>query len=210
MIEIRVTQNVLTAKTNRRNAIGRTVCSILLLCWVAVETSVLGAQLTQTDWLRADAATVRLNPGSFPNLPSPIRTEMGRRGCTVPQPFGSDGQRNIISGHFTDAKRRSWAALCSRGRRSAVLVFHGNDFSEVDELAEAADSDYLQTVEGGRIGYSRALGVATPNIVRRAPVADGPKPQVIDHDGINDAFEGKGSTILYWIGEKWIRLQGSD
>ena len=77
-------------------------------------------------------------------------------------------------------------------------------------MAESADSDYLQTIAGGRIGFSRALGVAAPNIVRRAAEADGHKQQVIDHDGINDAFEGKGSTILYWIGENWIRLQGSD
>jgi hypothetical protein len=94
--------------------------------------------------------------------------------------------------------------------RSVILVFHGKAFSDVDELADTADSDYLQTVPGGRIGFSRGLAVATPAVIRRAPVADDPKPRRIDHDGIDDAFEGKGSMIFYWTGEEWIRLQGSD
>lgn len=186
------------------------ICRICLLCWAVAEAPVLSAQLTPADWRHADAATVRLHPSAFSHLPSSIRTEMERRGCTVPQPFGSDRRRNVIRGHFTHAKRTDWAALCSRGKRSSVLVFHGKDFREVDELAEAADSEYLQTVPGGRIGFSRALVVATPKMVRRSREDDVPKPRIIDHDGIVDAFEGKGSMIWYWFGEKWILLSGSD
>jgi hypothetical protein len=164
----------------------------------------------RADWLRADIATVRLSPNTFPNLPLSIRTEMERRGCTVPQPFGIDRPRNVISGHFIDATRTDWAALCSRGKRSVILVFHGKGFSNVDELADTADSDYLQTVSGGRIGFSRGLTVATPAVIRRAPGAGDSKPRSIDHDGIDDAFEGKGSTIFYWTEGNWIRLQGAD
>ena len=193
----------------RGRAMGR-IWRIWLVCWAAAEVSVLGGQLPQADWLRADLATVRLSPNAFPNLPVSIRTEMERRGCTVPQPFGSDRPRNVISGHFMQATRTDWAALCSRGKRSAILVFHGKAFSDVDELADTPDSDYLQTVPGGRIGFSRGLAVATPAVIRRAPEADDPKPRSIDHDGIDDAFEGKGSTIFYWTGGVWIRLQGAD
>jgi hypothetical protein len=186
------------------------ICRIWLVCWAAAEVSVLGVQLPQADWLRADIATVRLSPNTFPNLPVSIRNEMERRGCTVPQPFGSDRRRNVISGHFINATRTDWAALCSRGKRSVILVFHGKAFSDVDELADTADSDYLQTVPGGRIGFSRGLAVATPAVIRRAPEAGDPKPRSIDHDGIDDAFEGKGSTIFYWTEGNWIRLQGAD
>jgi len=70
--------------------------------------------------------------------------------------------------------------------------------------------DFLQTRPGGRIGFSRALLVATPAMVRRARAEDVPKPALVDHDGIVDAFEGKGSTVWYWFNGKWIGLSGSD
>jgi hypothetical protein len=184
------------------------VCGVVLVCGVSVPASVSGAQLTPADWLRADAATVRLAPSVFVNLPLSIRRAMERRGCTVPQPVGSARPRNVISGHLTHATRTDWAALCSREKRSSILVFHGQDFSDVDELADAPDSEYLQTVSGGGIGFSRALSVATPTIVRRARAA--PALQTVDHDGIADAFEGKGSMIWYWPGGKWISFLGSD
>jgi hypothetical protein len=168
------------------------ICRIWLVCWAATEVSVLRLQLPQADWLRADIATVRLIPNTFPNLPVSIRADMERRGCTVPQPFGSDRPRNVIRGHFMNATRTDWAALCSRGKRSVILIFHGEAFSDVDELADTADSDYLQTVPGARIGFSRGLAVATPAVIRRAAEAGDPKPRSIDHDGIDDAFEGKG------------------
>ncbi|HET9830609.1 MAG TPA: hypothetical protein VFP91_02820 [Vicinamibacterales bacterium] len=183
------------------------ICVACFFC-EATAARVIGAQVTPADFSRADAATVRLTPSAFSNLPLSVRTAMQRRGCTVPQPAGSARARNVVSGHFTNAGTTDWAVLCSRERRSSVLVFHGNNFSDVDSLAESADSDYLQTVPGGRIGFSRVLSVAAPNIVRQSRATG--KPRVIDHDGIVDAFEGKGSTIWYWSGEKWISSLGSD
>lgn len=196
--------------TSSRKRVFTEIFRIALLCGVLMQTAGLDAQLTPADWLRADAATVRLMPSAFSKLPSSIRMAMERRGCTVPQPVGSDRPRNVISGHFIHAMQTDWAVLCSRARRSSILVFSGKDFSTVDELAEAADAEYLQTVPGGRIGFSRALLVATPTIVKRIRVEDGPKPRIIDHDGIVDAFEGKGSMVWYRSGEKWIVLPGSD
>ena len=78
------------------------------------------------------------------------------------------------------------------------------------ELADAADAEFLQTRPGGRIGFSRALLTATPAMVQRSRADDVPKPKTIDHDGIVDAFEGKGSTIWYWFSGTWIPLTGSD
>jgi hypothetical protein len=181
------------------------------ICWtVAAAAPISGSQLPQADWLRADEATVRLDPSVFSSLPSSILIAMERRQCTVPQPFGSSRPRNVISGHFTQTGRIDWAVLCSRKKRSAVLVFHGKDYGEVDELGEAADSEYLQTVSGsGRIGFSRGLVVATPDVVRRS-WHNGPRPRIVDRDGIADTFEGKGSVIWYWSDGKWIQLTGAD
>jgi len=184
------------------------MCGVSLISALTMCVSVVAGQLSPADWSRADAATVRLVPSAFSNLPPSVRSAMEQRRCTVPQPVDSGRPRNVISGHFTDAKSTGWAVLCSRERRSAVLVFHGKDFGDVDALAEAPDSEYLQTVSGGRIGFSRALSVAAPKVVKQSRVAA--KPRVVDHDGIVDAFEGKGSTIWYWSGDKWISALGSD
>jgi hypothetical protein len=137
---------------------------------------------------------------------------MEKRGCTVPQPAGSERRRNVITGHFTRAKGSEWAALCSRDRRSSVLVFHGDGFGSVDELGEGADADYLQTLPGGRIGFSRALLVASPRTIKRIPTEERAslRARVIDRDGIVDAFVGKGSMIWYWLDGKWVLLPGSD
>jgi hypothetical protein len=100
--------------------------------------------------------------------------------------------------------------LCSRERRSAILVFHGGHSAQVDELASEADSQYLQQVSDRGIGYSRLLSVAPSKVIRRhIPHGNQPSP-AIDHDGIEDAFIEKGSVLWYYSGEKWIRFAGAD
>lgn len=80
----------------------------------------------------------------------------------VPQPWGERAQnKNAISGEFTAAGQNEWAVLCSRQRRSAILVFHGGDSNEIEELTDEPDLQYLQLVSaGGKIGYSRQLATA--------------------------------------------------
>ncbi len=188
------------------------VWGISLFACVLAASSTVGAQFTRTDWLRADTATTRLNPSAFPSLPSQVRTALERRGCTIPQPSNADHPQNVISGEFTDSKQTDWAVLCSRERRSAILVFRGWRSDQVDELAEEADLQYLQVTTGNReIGYSRRLAVATPKTIRqRIPVRGAAKPRVTDHDGIENTFVGKASVVWYCLGGKWIRLSGSD
>ncbi len=50
----------------------------------------------------------------------------------------------------------------------------------------------------------------SPHVPLTALSADSPALQTVDHDGIVDAFEGKGSMIWYWPGGKWISFLGSD
>ena len=38
----------------------------------------------------------------------------------------------------------------------------------------------------------------------------GPKPPQLDHDGIDDGFDGKASVVRYWYGGRWLQLQGAD
>jgi hypothetical protein len=169
----------------------------------------MDAQLTRKDWLRADDQTVRLKPSAFPNMPAPVRVELESRGCTIPQPAGADHPQNAVSGSFISAGHTDWAVLCSRNKRSAILIFQTGKADDVDELGDASDMNYLQVVSGdNKIGYSRLIRSLSP-ISLRNRVTKG-AGVTVEHDGIEDVFIEKGSTISYWSGAKWIKLPGGD
>jgi hypothetical protein len=163
------------------------------------------------DWEAANAATVRLRPSSFQDLPAVVRDYLERRRCTIAQSFYDKAPHNIVRGRFTSAARTDIAVLCSVDRVSTVLVFRGGGISEVSELARHPDEQFLQVVNPGVIGYSRALGVADPDYIRQRHAAyGGPMPPPLDHDGINDVFVEKASVVWYWHEGKWLQLQSAD
>jgi hypothetical protein len=176
---------------------------------VALSTS--GLRVGQ-DWQAANTATVRLKPSAFPELPATVRRYLERRGCEIPQTFSNKAPHNVVRGRFTSATQMDIAVLCSKARVSTLLVFRGGRTSGVTELAEQPDEELLQVVDGGgRIGYSRALGVARPSYIREHHSAyGGPKPPPMDHDGINDIFVEKASVVWYWYRGRWLQLQGAD
>jgi hypothetical protein len=167
--------------------------------------------LEAQDWDAADRATKRLAPAQFVDLPVGVRTELERRGCTIPQPFTAKRPENVIKGRFTSANQTDWAVLCSRQRTSSILVFRGLDSAAV-EIAAQADISSLQTIDGdGAIGYSRAIAVATSRYIQdHHNTYGGPKPPPLDHEGINDIFVEKGSLVWYWYRGVWLKLQGAD
>jgi hypothetical protein len=187
------------------------VWGISLFAWLLAASSIVGAQVTRADWLRADMATRRLNPSAFSNLPSEVRNALERRGCTIPQPSNADHPQNVISGEFTGSKHTDWAVLCSRERRSAILVFRAGASNEIEELAEQPDVQYLQVISGGgKIGYSRQLATATPSEIRQHFIDKRHFPRNINHDGMEDTFIEKASVVWYHSGNKWMRLSGAD
>ena len=170
---------------------------------------------TRSEWDRADEETVRLPPDAFDDLPDAVQKELTVRGCTIPQRFHRGLEKsNVIRGHFTQADQTDIAVLCSRERVSVILVFRGGSVKEVAELASKPDAHYLQGIGNGEIGFSRVLGVASPEYIRYCYEAleqyDVPKPPPLDHDGIDDYFDGKASGIWYWYGGKWLSLAGAD
>jgi hypothetical protein len=102
--------------------------------------------------------------------------------------------------------------LCSVRDTSQILVYRAGGAAASDSLARTADRDYLQTIGGGRIAYSRKLNVASAAYIRsHAKAYNGPTPpSPLDHEGIDDGFQGKASVILYYFRGKWILLQGAD
>jgi hypothetical protein len=62
---------------------------------------------------------------------------------------------NAESGSFFTAGQMDWAVLCSRNKRSAILVFRAGHSDHVDELADEPDLQYLQVISrDNKIGYS--------------------------------------------------------
>ena len=177
---------------------------------VLIGTLGLFARGSPQDFEKADLATKRMAPAMFASLPLEIRRDLENRGCTIPQAFTANRPGNVISGRFTSATRTDWAVLCSINRASAILVFRGGSVSSVAQLAHFPDSTFLQVVgPNDAIGYSRAIVAATAGYIREHNQSNPELPR-LDHDGINDLFVEKGSSVWYWDGGRWLELSGAD
>jgi hypothetical protein len=112
---------------------------------------------------------------------------------------------------FSRTGQIDWAALCSHERDSSIVVFRGGDPKDVAEIAVRPEADFLQTVTGDQIGFSRAISAASPEYIRELYRRyGGPTPPSLTHAGINDAFVGKGSIVWYWHEGRWLQLTGAD
>lgn len=165
-------------------------------------------------WLpaNADDAIVRLRPAAFANLPVAVSAELERRGCLVPQSYADKTPHNVIRGRFLLPDATDLAVLCSRNGVSSILIFRNESAESVGEIGSRPDRDFLQVVgERGATGFSRRLGVADPKyITEHRAQYGGPALPSLDHDGINDIFVGKASTVRYWFAGRWLALQGAD
>jgi hypothetical protein len=166
----------------------------------------------QDKWQIADEATVRLKPSAFSQLPKSIVSYLEARGCTIPQIFGETKPHNVIRGEFAKSGQSDWAVLCSRNRVSAILVFWNGSTKSVAEIAPEDDKSYLQTIgEGGMAGFSRAIDVVDKDyILKHYREYNGKKPPPIKHQGINDAYVEKASTVRYFYRGRWLELHGAD
>ncbi len=167
---------------------------------------------TSPEFDRADLETLRLPPNAFMDLPAAVVADLEQRGCTIPQVWHAVEQSNVVWGRFTRSDQADIAALCSQDRVSSILVFRRGSTNDVVELAQKPDQGYLQGVGGGIIGFSRSLGVVDSEYIRWHHEANGGRepPPVLDHDGINDAFVEKASTVWYWYAGEWLKLSGAD
>ena len=95
--------------------------------------------------------------------------------------------------------------------KSTILVFASGSPGNPMNIGDDEDLNMLQGVGQGQIGYSRQImPVGEKYILDHYPAYGGPKPPPIDHLGINDAFVGKASVVLYFYRGKWLHLTGAD
>lgn len=179
---------------------------VLLLVMLA--QSVAGAGIQQ----QTRATVLTLPPAAFSDLATEIRRYLEARACRVPQSYVSKAPHNIIIGHFFSPSQVDTAVLCWSRGRERLLVFRGNSVQRPITLSEGATGGYMQDIDGlGTLGYSHVLGVATrDHILGDHEAFGGPTPPRIDHDGIEDGFAEKASSIWYWYRGRWLSLKGAD
>jgi hypothetical protein len=166
----------------------------------------------ETAWSIAARQIRRLPPDSFPEVPKPFIAELDRLGCAVPQSDYSGRRANAIEGSFGAAGQRDWAVLCSREGTSVILVYWGGPAQCPRELRPASDANYLQSLGGGRIGFSRGIYTTKSyhDYEGESDTASVSGDVTLDHDAIEDAFEGKASTVYFCHNGKWVAYSGAD
>jgi hypothetical protein len=184
------------------------------LAWLAFVLMNWGLAQMPTDVRQAletaDQRVVRLSPAAFPDLPKNLLADLNRRGCLIPQVLPAKQRHNVIKGEFSKRGQTDWAILCSVGGVSSILVFWNGSASNPARIAEANDIDFLQD-SGTGFAYSREITpVDRAYILRHYDAYGGSKPPPVDHQGINDAFVEKGSVVLYFHRQQWLRLTGAD
>lgn len=154
----------------------------------------------------------RLAPSAFPELPTAFATQLEQLGCTIPQSGYTGRSGNVIQGSFGAPGQRDWAVLCSRNGSSVIRVYWGGRTKCPSEFGPAADKDFLQGVGDGRIGFSR--GITTTDAYHEYPdesdTASVDRAVKLEHDAIDDAFEGKASRVVFCRNGKWIVFSGAD
>ena len=170
---------------------------------------------TLEDFVKAEREIKRLAPAAFPELPRALVRKLEQRGCTIPQTSFISEPHNVIQGEFAKKGEKDWAVLCSKEEKkegkSAVLIFWGAPTDCPDEMPWMKDQYGLQGLGGNKIGYSiRISPVDKKYIMDHFESYGGPKPPPIDHQGIDSAFLGKASVVLYCHEGKWLSLTGAD
>ena len=166
----------------------------------------------ETAWTIAARQIRRLPPTSFPELPPRFIMELERLGCTVPQSDFSGGRTNVIQGSFGAPGQRDWAVLCSRGGESVILVYWGGPAQCPREFRPETDAGYLQTLGEGRIGFSRGINPVKSyhEYPDETDTASVDREVRLDHDAIDDAFEGKASSVYFCRKGTWVVFSGAD
>jgi len=158
----------------------------------------------------AIAYRIRLLPiASFPDLPTPVAAELGRRQCMIPQSFEARQPENVIHGSFHATGSGDWAALCSSAGSTTLYVFFAGEFESPVALRSQPDFAWLGREPGSSVsGSSWGIAVRSAAELRASPELR--HAATIDHDAIDDARLERSTTVRYYRAGKWIALNGVD
>jgi hypothetical protein len=148
---------------------------------------------------------IRLLPlASFPALPMPIADQLRQKNCMVPQTYEARRPENVIRGAFEKQGSEDWAALCSINGTTTLYVFFQSRPNEPAVLRRQHNTEWLGAEVVGAYGSAWGISALRPSQVRAAEPGNNPGP--IDHDGIDDAFVERSSSIHYFRNGEWSTL----
>lgn len=143
---------------------------------------------------------------AFPELPEPVRTELERRNCLIPQTYEAHRPENVIHASLERPGSSDWAALCAVEGRVSLLVFFSEP-GEVVELAAAEEMDRLEVqASTGVLGFAWGIDAASPEQVHEAQAGLRPRPARLTHDALADEWIDRRTVFLYFGGEKWTEV----
>ena len=149
---------------------------------------------------------IRLLPlASFPDLPTAVSTQLGQRGCMIPQSFEAQQPENVIHGSFRSEGSSDWAALCSANRSTTLYVFFAGEFDAPVALRSQPDNAWLGAEPGSSV-FGSAWGIATKNAATLRASRQLHGAAAFNHDGIEDARLERSSTVRYFDRGSWLAL----
>lgn len=196
--------------SQRPTYVSLVLVGMINLCLLIFSSS---ASAESAIWKQAERDIRRLAPAEIPGLPFPVRSALEERGCTIPQTYDTTSQpHNVVSGELAAKGQQDWAVLCSVDGYSTILIFWGGLVQCPSEIEPFQDSIFLQGIGNGRIGYSRLMTLRDKSSMIQTARAFGDEGSFPpgDHQGLDDAFMGKGSSGWYCADETWARITGSD
>lgn len=146
-----------------------------------------------------------LPPASFPALPSPVAGVLNSHRCLIPQTYEAHQPENVIRGSFEKQGSDDWALLCSVDGATTLYVFFQSRLGEPIVLRRQRDSQWLGAETVGAYGSAWGIAVRHPSQFPRIKAAHG-----IDHDGIDDSYVEKSTSIHYFQNGNWISIDANN
>lgn len=145
---------------------------------------------------------IRLLPlESFPQLPSVVTGALREKHCMVPQTYEAHAPENVIRGAFEKKDSKDWAALCSVNGTTTLYVFFASQPGVPVEIRHQQNSEWLGSEQAGVYGSAWGIAVRHAEQIKKA---------VLDHDGIEDSFVEKSSSIHYFQSGDWKILSSGN
>jgi hypothetical protein len=163
----------------------------------------------------------KLQPADVVGLPPEFVDKLNARGCTIPQfgevgrasdtsgdPATAGGPTNVIHGEFARHGQEDWAALCSKGGSSTIVIFWGKTTACPASLAMLDDAHYLKRGKDKKVRYTRSIrALGESDLGDRAGISG---LKSFSHQGIDDRFVGKSSAFFYCSAGKWKIFPAKD
>ncbi len=151
---------------------------------------------------------IRLLPiTAFPELPQPVVAVLNDHHCLVPQTYEARRPENVIHGAFEKQGSDDWAALCAVNGTTTLYVFFQSHPGEPIALRQQRNIDWLGAEVVGAYGSAWGIALRRPSHI---PVAKSDQLHPpLDHDGIEDSYIEKSTTIHYFQDGSWVTVDAN-